>query len=147
MKVKKRTSKLPGKKTHVVFTEKPTLDRANIMFLCNYTSFIIVLNNNSHTPPEKGRFILDKNLAAQNIEVSRFNCMTKIFILFDPEFCTKITFNVNSLLWRCWWSYNTQIFSIYNGININWVRFFTCRFIRTACKKRMFWKSHILWTI
>ena len=29
----KRTSKLSGKKTHPVLTEKLTLDRANIMFL------------------------------------------------------------------------------------------------------------------
>ena len=57
-------------------------------------SLIIVLNKNSHPQPEKGRFILDKNLAAQNIEISRFWCMTKIFILFDREFCT---FNHNSL--------------------------------------------------
>ena len=42
MKVKKRTSKLSGKKTHPVLTERLILDRANIMFLCNYTSFIIV---------------------------------------------------------------------------------------------------------
>ena len=53
MKVKKRTSKLSGKKTHPVLTEKLTLDRANNMFLWNYTSFIIVLNNNSHPQPEK----------------------------------------------------------------------------------------------
>ena len=33
MKVKKRTYKLSGKKTHPVLTEKFTLDRANIMFL------------------------------------------------------------------------------------------------------------------
>ena len=32
MKVKKRTSKLSGKKTHPVLTEKLTLDRPNIMF-------------------------------------------------------------------------------------------------------------------
>ena len=50
--------------------------------------FHYCLNKNSHPQPEKGRFILDKNLAAQNIEISRFRCMTKIFILFDPEFCT-----------------------------------------------------------
>ena len=56
------------------------------------------LNKNSHPQPEKGRFILDKNLAAQNIEISRFRCMAKIFILFGPEFCTKITVNDNSLL-------------------------------------------------
>ena len=60
--------------------------------------FHYCLNKNSHPQPEKGRFILDKNLAAQNIEISRFRCMTKIFILFDPEFCTKITFNDNSLI-------------------------------------------------
>ena len=62
MKVKKRTYKLSGKKTHPILTEKFILDRANIMFLWNYTSFIIVLNNNSHPQPEKGRFMLDKNL-------------------------------------------------------------------------------------
>ena len=33
MKVKKRTSKLCGKITYPVLTEKLTLDRANIMFL------------------------------------------------------------------------------------------------------------------
>ena len=33
MKVKKRTSKFFGKKTHPVLTEKLTLDSANIMFL------------------------------------------------------------------------------------------------------------------
>ena len=33
MKVKKRTSKLSGKKTYPVLTEKLTLDRAKIMFL------------------------------------------------------------------------------------------------------------------
>ena len=60
--------------------------------------FHYCLNKNSHPQPEKGRFILDKNLAAQNIEISRFRCMTKIFILFAPEFGTKITFNDNSLL-------------------------------------------------
>ena len=32
MKVKKRTYKLSGKKTHQVLTEKFTLDRANTMF-------------------------------------------------------------------------------------------------------------------
>ena len=60
--------------------------------------FHYCLNKNSHPQPEKGCFILDKNLAAQNIEISRFRCMTKIFILFGPEFCTKITVNDNSLL-------------------------------------------------
>ena len=55
-------------------------------------------NKNLHSQTEKGRFILDKNLAAQNIEISRFRRMTKIFILFSPEFCTKIAFNDNSLL-------------------------------------------------
>ena len=60
-------------------------------------SFPYCLNKNSHPQPEKGRFILYKNLAAQNIEISSFRCITKIFILFDPEFCTKITFNDNSL--------------------------------------------------
>ena len=60
--------------------------------------FHYCLNKNSDPQPEKGRFVLDKNLAAQNIEISRFRCMTKIFILFDHEFCTKITFNDNSLL-------------------------------------------------
>ena len=68
-----------------------------IFTLINYTSLIIVLNKNLHPQPEKDRFILDKNLAAQNIEISRFCCMTKIFILFDREFCAKITFNHNSL--------------------------------------------------
>ena len=52
--------------------------------------FCYCLNKNSHPQPEKGRFILDKNLAAQNIEILRFRCMTKIFNLFDPEFCMKI---------------------------------------------------------
>ena len=52
--------------------------------------FHYCLNKNSHPQPEKSRFILDKNLAVQNIEISRFRCMTKIFILFGPEFCTKI---------------------------------------------------------
>ena len=33
MKVKKRTYKLSGKKTHPVLTEKFTLGRANIMIL------------------------------------------------------------------------------------------------------------------
>ena len=33
MKVKKRTSKLSGKKTHLVLTKELTLDVANIMFL------------------------------------------------------------------------------------------------------------------
>ena len=33
MKVKKRTAKLSGKKTHPVLTEKLTLDRANNMIL------------------------------------------------------------------------------------------------------------------
>ena len=33
MKVEKRSSKLSGKKTHPVLTEKLTFDRANIMFL------------------------------------------------------------------------------------------------------------------
>ena len=33
MKVKKRTSKLSGKKTHPVLTEKLNLDHAKIMFL------------------------------------------------------------------------------------------------------------------
>ena len=33
MKVKKRTSKLSGNKTHPVLTEKLILDRANIKFL------------------------------------------------------------------------------------------------------------------
>ena len=62
--------------------------------------FHYCLNKNSHPQPEKGSFILDKNLAAQNIEISRFRCMTKIFILFDRdrESGTKITFNANSLL-------------------------------------------------
>ena len=60
--------------------------------------FHYFLNRNSHPQPEKGRFILDKNLAAQNIEIARFRCMTKIFILFGPEFCTKIFVNDNSLL-------------------------------------------------
>ena len=58
----------------------------------------MVWNKNSHLQPEKGRFIFDKNLAAQNIEISRFCRMTKIFILFDPEFCSKMAFNDNSLL-------------------------------------------------
>ena len=70
MKVKKRTSKLSGKKKHPVLTEKLTLDRTNIMFLWNYTSFIIVLNNNSHPQPEKGRFMLDKNLVPK---ISKFH--------------------------------------------------------------------------
>ena len=108
-----------------------------MLILCFYEithSSIIVLNKNSHLQPEKGRFILDKNLAAQNIEISRFCCMTKIFILFDREFCTKITFNHYSLPWRCQWSYNTQIFSIYNGINLNCVCSFTRQSIRTAGK-------------
>ena len=60
--------------------------------------FHYCLNKNSLPQPEKGRFVLDKNLVAQNIEISRFRCMTKIFILFDRELCTKITFNDNSLL-------------------------------------------------
>ena len=60
--------------------------------------FHYCLNKNSHPQPEKGRFILDMNLAAQNIEILRFRCMAKIFILFGPEFCTKITVNDNSLL-------------------------------------------------
>ena len=59
--------------------------------------FHYCLNKNSQPQPEKGRFLLDKNLAAQKFEISRFGCMTKIFILFDREFCTKITFNDNSL--------------------------------------------------
>ena len=87
MKVKKRTAKLSGKKTHPVLTEKLTLDRANIVFL-KLRFFQYCLNKNSHPQPEKGCFILHKNLAAQNIEISRFRCTTKIFILFDPEFCT-----------------------------------------------------------
>ena len=33
MKVKKRTSKISGKKTYPILTEKLTLDRANITFL------------------------------------------------------------------------------------------------------------------
>ena len=33
MNVKRRTSKLSGKKTHPVLTEKLTLNGANIMFL------------------------------------------------------------------------------------------------------------------
>ena len=70
MKVKKRTSNLSGKKTHPVLTKKLTLDRANIMFLRNYTSFIIVSNNNSHLQPEKGCFMLDKNLVPK---VSKFH--------------------------------------------------------------------------
>ena len=57
--------------------------------------FHYCLYKNSHLQPEKGRYILDKNLVAQNIEISRFRCMTKIFISFDPEFCTQITFNDN----------------------------------------------------
>ena len=61
---------MSGKKTHPVLTEKLTLDRANIMFLWNYTSFIIVLNNNSHPQPEKGRFMLDKNLVPK---ISKFH--------------------------------------------------------------------------
>ena len=60
--------------------------------------FHYCLNKNLHPQPEKGRFILDKNLADQNIEISCLRCMTKIFILFDREFCTKITFNDISLL-------------------------------------------------
>ena len=60
--------------------------------------FHYCLNKNSHPQPEKGRFILDKNLAAQNIEISRFRCMTKILILSDPEFCIKVILNDNSLL-------------------------------------------------
>ena len=60
--------------------------------------FHYCLNKNSHPQPEKGRFVLDKNLAAQNIEISRFRCVTNIFTLFDREFCIKITFNDNSLL-------------------------------------------------
>ena len=87
-----------GKKTHPVLTERLNLDRANIMFLRKYTSFIIVLNNNLYPQPENSRFKLDKYLTAQNIKISRFNCMTKTFILFDRQFCTKITFNDNSLL-------------------------------------------------
>ena len=89
---------MSGKNTHPVLTEKLTLGRANIMFLRNQTSLIIVLNKNSHPQPEKGHFTLDKNLAAQNIEISRLCCITKIFILFDREFCSKMTFNDNSLL-------------------------------------------------
>ena len=147
MKVKKRTAKLSGKKTHPVLTEKPTFDRANIMFVWNCNSFIIVLNNNSHPQPEKGRFTLDKNLAAHNIEISRFRCTLKISILFDREFCTKINFNANSLLWRSWWSYNTQISSIYNGIILIWCVFLPADLFELQVKKRMFWKSQILWVI
>ena len=55
---------------HPVLTEKFTLDRADIMFLWNYTSFIIVLNNNSHPQPQKGRFMLDKNLVPK---ISKFH--------------------------------------------------------------------------
>ena len=39
MKVKKRTSKLSGKKAHPVLTEKLTLDRANIMFFMKLQFF------------------------------------------------------------------------------------------------------------
>ena len=73
-----RTSNLLCKSMHPVLSEKLHLDRANIMFLWNYTSFIIVLNKNSQPQPEKGRFILDTNLAAQNIEIT--------FLLHDKDF-------------------------------------------------------------
>ena len=69
MKAKKGTSKLSGKKTHPVLRENLTLDRANIMFFLKLLFFHYCLNRNSHPQPEKGRFILDKNLDAQNIEI------------------------------------------------------------------------------
>ena len=71
------------KKTPPVLTEKLTLDRANTIFVWNYISFIILLYNYSHPQPKKGRFTLDKNLAAQNIETSRFRCLTKIYIYYS----------------------------------------------------------------
>ena len=71
-------------------------DIRGLTVLCFYKITLLsllLLNKNSQTQPEKNRFILDKNLAAQNIEISCFCCMTNIFILFNREFCTKVTFN------------------------------------------------------
>ena len=62
------------------------MDHANVIFLLDYISIIIILNKNSHLQPKKGYFTLDKNSVAQNIETSHFfcrlGCMIKIFILF-----------------------------------------------------------------
>ena len=54
--------------------------------------FHYCLNKNSHPQPEKGRFILDKNLTAQNIDYSQLFIICASFTLFRVKLSKKCVF-------------------------------------------------------